>query len=127
MNQISLKTTLLFSCFSLMSTAIVAESNVVNLWECNVNDSKTIADVQAANSKWVKYVNANVEGGNIQSYIMTPIVGITETFKYADSYPSLTSWATVNEIDNEEMKAIEQGLNEAATCSSNTLNRSTPS
>ncbi|MBT3426243.1 MAG: hypothetical protein HOL98_05515 [Gammaproteobacteria bacterium] len=127
MNQISLKTTLLFSCFSLMSTAIVAESNVVNLWECNVNDSKTIADVQAANSKWVKYVNANVEGGNIQSYIMTPIVGITETFKYADSYPSLTSWATVNEIDNEEMKAIEQGLNEAATCSSNTLHRSTPS
>ena len=127
MNQISLKTTLLFSCFSLMSTAIVAGSNVVNLWECNVNDSKTIADVQAANSKWVKYVNANVEGGNIQSYIMTPIVGITETFKYADSYPSLTSWATVNEIDNEEMKAIEQGLNEAATCSSNTLHRSTPS
>ena len=127
MSKAFFKTILLFTCFSLATTVSAAESYVVNLWECKVNESKAMADVQAANSKWVKYVNANVEGGNIQSYIMTPLVGITETFKYADSYPSLTSWAAVNEIDNEEMKAIEKDLSEAATCSSNTLHRSTPS
>jgi len=41
-----------------------------------------------------------------------------------DSFPSLTSWTTMDEMDNDEMKAIEKGLNEAASCASNTLHRS---
>lgn len=127
MNHAFFKTILLFTCFGLASTGNAAESTVINLWECKINEGKSIEDVQAANSKWVKYANANVEGGNIQSYIMTPLVGIAETFKYADSFPSLTSWTTMTEFDNEAIKAIEKGLNAAATCSSNTLHRSTPS
>ena len=127
MNTILLKTILLVACAGLASAVNAAESNVINLWECSVNDGKSMTDVEAANSKWVKFANATVKGGNIQSYIMKPLVGQSETFKYADTYPSLSAWATMSEIDNEAINAIEKELNEAATCSANTLHRSTPS
>ena len=127
MTTVFLRTIILIACVGLSSAVSGAESNVVNLWECSVNDGKTMKDVEAANSKWVKFANATVKGGNIQSYIMTPLVGLSATFKYADAYPSLSAWAILSEIDNEAIKAIEAELNEAATCSANTLHRSTPS
>ena len=43
---------------------------------------------------------------------MKPLVGLSETFKYADTYPSLSAWATMSEIDNEAINAIEKELNE---------------
>ncbi|HIG59949.1 MAG TPA: hypothetical protein EYQ22_03560 [Gammaproteobacteria bacterium] len=124
MKSIILKTILSFTLFALAASASAAEARVINLWECTVNESKTMDDVHAANGKWVKYVNAQIDGGDIHSYVLTPIVGMADTFKYVDSFPSLTSWTTLDEIDNDEMKAIEKGLNEAASCASNTLHRS---
>ena len=97
---------------------------MVNLWECAVSESKTIDDVHSANGNWVKYVNANVAGGDIHSYVLTPIVVMANTFKYVDSYPSLASWTAFSEIDNDEIKAIQKALDEAANCTSNTLHRS---
>lgn len=104
-----------------------AEDRVVDVWNCTVEDGKTIADVQAANGKWVKYMNANVEGGDIHSYVLTPIVGKRGVFTYVDSYPSLASWTTGQALEGDDLTAIEVELDEVAQCSDNTLQKSEPS
>ena len=80
----------------------------------------------SANGKWVKFINANVEGGNIQSYGQTAVVGDQETFLYIDVYPDMKAWIAGKDVlDNDEGKAIEAELNEVASCSSNSLYSST--
>ena len=69
-----------------------AKDRYVELWYCKVNDGKTMDDVKAANAKWVAHVNASVEGGDIHSYILTPVVGKRGGFMYAGSFPSIAAW-----------------------------------
>ena len=87
-----------------------------------------MAEVHEANSAWVKFMNANVEGGGIRSYVMTPKVGEREPrgFTFADSYPSLQSWAAGDHAINntEEGKAIQAVLNGLVDCSENQLHMS---
>lgn len=101
-----------------------AEDRVVNVWNCTLMDGKTIADVQVANGKWVKYINANVEGGDINSFVLTPIVGKRGGFMYVDTYPSLASWTAGEALEGDEMTAINAALDEVAECSDNTLHKS---
>ena len=105
-----------------------SHTRTVELWTCTVNDGKTMEDVKAANSKWVEFQNANVEGGDIASFVLTSVVGNTGTFIYADSFPSMESWtASRKAMESEEGQALDAELNEAADCSSNTLHESTKS
>ena len=110
-------------------TAVSAETSdtaTVEIWNCTLNDDKTMDDVASANGKWVKFINANVEGGNIQSYGQTAVVGDQETFLYIDVYPDMKAWIAGKDVlDNDEGKAIEAELNEVASCSSNSLYSST--
>lgn len=82
-------------------------------------------EVRSANSKWVKFVSANVEGGDIMSHIVTSIVGNAKQghFLYVDSFPSLTSWSNAQSVleKNAEGEAIEAELDEVADCSENRL------
>ena len=95
------------------------------VWICSINEGKTMDDVRAANSDWVKFVNANVEGGGITSHILTAVVGDTTSgrFIYADSFPTLDAWVTARAAnqDTEEGKAIGEALDAAASCSENHL------
>ena len=104
-----------------------AEERIAEIWNCEIEDGKTIDDVQAANGKWLKYINENVEGGDIRSYVLTPIVGKQGAFNYVDSYPNLASWTAGQALEGDAMTAINDELNEVATCSKNTLHRSEPS
>jgi len=104
-----------------------AEERIAEIWNCETEDGKTIDDVQAANGKWLKYMNENVEGGDIRSYVLTPIVGKQGVFIYVDSYPNLASWTAGQALEGDAMTAINDELNEVATCSKNTLHRSEPS
>ena len=104
-----------------------ANSRVDEVWQCTLKDGKTIEEVKAANSAWVKWANANVAGGDIQSSTVTTIVGDTSSFIFVDSYPSLESWAaTKAAFDSPEGEAVEDAINETADCNQNRLYRSTP-
>jgi hypothetical protein len=102
-----------------------ADTSFREVWTCNVNEGKTIDDVRAANSRWVKFINANVDGGGITSHIITSVVGNASTgsFGYVDSFPSLESWTAAKSATdgNEEGEAIDEALGEAAECSENRL------
>ena len=102
-----------------------ADTRINEVWTCSVNDGKEMDDVRAANSKWVVYINANVEGGDITSHIVTTVVGNTTPghFLYVDSFPSMESWtASKSALEgDEEGEAIDAELNEVADCSQNRL------
>ena len=124
------KTMLLAVGVLICSAALSAEERVVNLFTCELNDGKTMDDVQAANGLWVRHMNENVPGGDIRSYPAAPIVGETSKFLYIDSFPSLTSWAQMTDITNsgsEEVQEIMNGLDEVASCSRNSLYRAVES
>jgi hypothetical protein len=105
-----------------------SDSRVVEVWSCSLNEGKTQEDVQTANKKWVKLQNDNVEGGDIRSFVLTTIVGKTETFNYADSFPSMEAWMASKEVMKSEAgQALEKELNAVAKCSSNTLHESNES
>ncbi len=114
----------------LASTALSAEERVVNLVTCELKEGKTTDDLHAANGRWVRYMNDNVPGGDIRSFPAMPIVGEFSHFLYIDSFPNLTSWAGMVDVENagsDEMKSIMDGLEAVASCSRNALYRAVES
>jgi hypothetical protein len=96
--------------------------SVAESWLCELKDGKTVEDVQAINSKWLKWVNARVENAVVRSAVGTAIVGNSEIFMFVDTYPDLTTWAAVKTLlDGEEGDEIEGMFNETSECSSNRL------
>ena len=104
---------------------VAADTTVRVVYICAVNDGKSLDDVRAANSEWVKFVNATVEGGAITSTILTPMVGDLSAgrFIYADDFPNVESWSAAGDAttDTAEGRAIQAALDAAGTCASNSL------
>ena len=92
---------------------------------CKLKEGKTMDDIRVANSKWVVFMNENIEGGGITSHITTSIVGdpTPGKFGYVDSFPSLESWAATLAATESiaEGVAIDEELKEAADCTENRL------
>ena len=102
-----------------------ADSGYRAVNSCILIDGKTIDDVRIVNSKWVEFVNKNVEGGDITSHIITSVVGdITPgKFQFVDSFPTLESWAEyLKAIESiAEGIAIDVEVREAADCTESQL------
>lgn len=102
-----------------------SETDTLVIWTCTLNDGKTMDDVAAANGRWVKYQNRVNEGATIRSWGAESIIGDTG-FVYIDSFPSLEVWSAARDaMEAEEGVAIGDALDEAATCSSNSLYEAT--
>jgi hypothetical protein len=95
MKTIAMRLLALITMMGICVAASAADTTVSEVWTCSINDGKTMDDVRAANSNWLKFMNANVEGGGISSNIVTSVVGNAERghFMYVDSFPTLESWA----------------------------------
>ena len=101
---------------------IAAADSIAETWTCKLKDGKSIEDVQATNSKWLKWINANVDGGGITSSVGTSVVGDTTIFIFVDSYPSLGAWAAAKEaLDSDEGNALDDQYGEISECSDNRL------
>ena len=101
----------------------VADSTVRLVWICSVNDGKTMDDVRASNSAWVRFMHANVNDA-ISSTILTPVVGNIEAgrFIFADDFPSYDVWNDSRKAsETDEGQAIDAAINAAATCGNNSL------
>jgi len=104
-----------------------AGPTVVDVWQCKLKEDKTMKDVGALNDKWVKFMNANVKGGGINSYDLEPRVGKHDGFLFVDVYPNMQSWAAGENImeQSKEGKALQKEFKSLAKCSSNSLYSST--
>ena len=101
----------------------VASADVfANVYTCTLNDDVEMEAVQAQNSKWLAWVNANVEGGGITSSVGTAVVGNQQVFIFIDTYPSLSSWAaTAEALDSDAADELEDLFDDTNECSENHL------
>ncbi len=124
MKSIPVKSIVLLALLGIWATA-GADSHYREVFTCKVKEGKTLDDVRAANSKWVKFMNVNVDGGGISSHIITNVVGNATPgdFGYVDAFPTLESWAAAKSATegDEEGEAIDAELGEVADCSENRL------
>ncbi len=108
--------------FTLSLSGIAAADGIAESWTCKVKEGKKIEDVQAVNSKWLKWVNAHVEGGGIKSSVGESVVGNSENFIFVDSYPDLTTWAATKEALNSDAgKELDDLFEDVSECSENRL------
>ena len=125
MQSIVLKTMALSAILGACVTANADDYRVV--LTCEINEGKTMDDVRAANSKWVAYMNENVEGGDITSHITTIIVGdlTSGKFGYVDTFPSLESWTATRTLSESTAEgiAIDEELQESASCTESQLQK----
>ena len=103
-------------------SGLASADSIANVYSCKLKDGVEMEAVQAANSKWLKFVNAKVEGGGITSAIGTAIVGDVEIFLFVDTYPSLSSWAATQELlDSDAGDEIDGLFEDLSDCSSSRL------
>ncbi len=107
---------------ALCLSGIASADNIAETWTCKLKDGKEIEDVQAANSKWLKWINENVDGGGITSSVGRAVVGDTTIFIFVDSYPNLATWAAAKEaLDSDAGGELEDMFSEISECSDNRL------
>ena len=111
----------------IFSVSCYAEKHIVDVWQCKLKENKTMKDAGALNEKWVKFMNANVKGGGMNSYDMEPRVGNQDGFMFVDVYPNMQSWAAGENVmeKTEEGKALQEEFRMLSKCSSNSLYSST--
>jgi hypothetical protein len=114
--------TALIAVAGLSVSGFALADSFANVYTCKVKDDVEMEDVQKANSKWLKFVNAKVEGGGITSSVGTAVVGNFETFIFVDTYPSLSSWAATQELlDSDAGDEVDDLFEDLTDCSKNSL------
>lgn len=108
------------AAFVFASSNLFADS-VVASYNCKVKEGKTIEQVHAQNSIWLKWVRANINK-DITSEVGTAIVGNQEMFLFVDTYPDLTVWAaTATALDSDQAIELKDLFDEVSECSENKL------
>ena len=102
--------TAVLAVFAVGVSGIASADNFANVYTCKLKDGVEMDAVQAANSRWLKFVNSKVEGGGITSSIGTAVVGDNEVFIFVDSYPSLSAWAAAAELLDSDAADEIDGL-----------------
>jgi hypothetical protein len=114
--------TALLAVAGLGVSALATADSFANVYTCEMEDDVEMEAVQEANSKWLKFVNARVEGGGITSAVGTAVVGNFETFIFVDTYPSLSAWAATQELlDSDAGDEIDGLFEDLTDCSKNSL------
>jgi hypothetical protein len=114
--------TALLAVAGLGVSALATADSFANVYTCEMEDDVEMEAVQEANSKWLKFVNARVEGGGITSAVGTAVVGNFETFIFVDTYPSLSAWAATQELlDSDAGDEIDDLFEDLTDCSKNSL------
>ena len=107
---------------TLCLSGIATADSIAETFTCKVVEGKKIEDVQAKNSKWLKWINANVEGGGITSSVGTAVVGNSDMFIFVDTYPDLATWAAAKDaLDSDAGEELDELFDDVSDCSENRL------
>lgn len=103
----------------LVSNTVLADS-IVAAYTCELKEGKKKEDVQAVNSKWLKWVHENVNE-NIESSFGSAVVGDQSVFLFIDTYPDLNTWAATQTALDAAASELEDMFDEVSECSENRL------
>jgi hypothetical protein len=118
--KIRISTILVAFTITLLSNSVFADT-IVASYTCKLKEGKKQEELQAVNSKWLKWVRENVNE-NIKSSVGTAVVGNQDMFMFADSYPDLNTWAaTQTALDSDAASELENMFDEVSKCTENRL------
>ncbi len=116
-----LVSTVVFGLTIAIASSSVFGDSIINTYTCKLKEGKTKEELQAANSKWLKWVRANVNA-KIESAVGTQVVGDQGMFLFADTYPDLATWAaTAEALDSDAANELDDLFKEISECSQNRL------
>ncbi len=101
--------------------------SVLQIWECELNDNKTSADLIAASSVWLKAAKKNEGGADIEVSLEFQIVGDAgdAEFYFVLSVADTKTWGLFNhDYPDSPAGQAEEAWSEVATCSENSLSAS---
>ncbi len=101
--------------------------SVLQIWECEINDDKTAADLIAASSVWLKAAKNNEGGEDIEVSLEFPIVGDAGDgdFFFVLSVADTKIWGVFNhDYPDSPAGQAEEAWADVATCSDSNLSAS---
>lgn len=111
--------TILFALAAFCGPALA--DSVAAVYTCELKEGKTQEELQAINSRWLKWVRENVSE-NIGSSVGTAIVGDQSIFLFVDTYPDLATWAAaITALDSDAASELENMFDEVSECTENRL------
>ena len=108
----------------LLIAASASADNVVQLWNCKLNDGKTGADVVAGSSAWLKAAKSMKGGKDLEAYVDFPLAAPTGDggFNFVLVAPDVKTWGVFNNGYNDSPVAkADDEWADIATCSGSSL------
>lgn len=106
-------------------TTSASADSVIHLWECQLNEGKTVAELTEASSEWLEQAKKATAGDEIEAYTEYRIAaeGSNYSFNFVVVAPDLATWAAWygDEDAEEKMADADEKWNEVATCHSSSL------
>lgn len=94
-------------------------ANVLHIWQCTVDEGKTMAEVDAVSLAWLKAAKGMKGGEGFDVYIDTPIAAQAGEgrFDFVLIAPSFQSWGDFNEgYDGSAAQAADEAFGDVASC-----------
>jgi hypothetical protein len=106
--------------------AAAGDERIAEMWQCKLEEGKTMEELQANNSRWLTLTRKEAGSDDVRSYALQTIVGDITHFLFVDTYPNMAAWSAAKSAeDSEEGKAIEAAFDELMKCEKNRLYTST--
>jgi hypothetical protein len=113
--------TILVALAFVCSSGPIFADSIIEVYNCELKEGKKQEELQAINSKWLKWVKENVDKG-IESSVGTAVVGDQDVFLFADTYPNLAVWAaTQTWLDSDAASELQNIFEDVSDCSGNRL------
>ena len=102
----------------------LANASVVEVWQCQLKDGKTVDDLKAASSAWLAAVKSMEGGAEVEVYHNFSVVAYNgeNGFNFISITPDLAVWGKLAEAypDSAAQKA-DVAWSEVADCKGNSL------
>ena len=118
---------LLTASVMFLFTAPAYADSILQIWDCELNDNKTPADVIVASSVWLKAAKKNEGGADIEVTLEFQMVGDSGDgdFYFVLSIADTKAWGVFNyDYADSPAGQAEEAWAEVATCSESSLSAS---
>ena len=104
--------------------ANTADARVLQVWNCTLNDGKTVADVEKVSADWLKAAHSMESGKKLEVYLNFPMTGNAEagSFLFVMISPDATSWGAFEDsYEGSAASKSDSAWNAVADCSGSSL------
>lgn len=108
----------------MLSSFSIASANVVQVWQCNLLDGKTEADVMKVSSTWLAAHKSKKGGEELKVYLDSPLAANVGdgSFNFVMILPDPETWGVFAGGDHSSAASeADKAWNEVASCNGSSL------